>query len=96
MISPQRVYRLVALKFGNYTSKPLMYAEYNRQICDDCVLQVEVTDVNDNCPILNISNLVLEPIPALGNTSMIVCNASDADTGLNAQVMYMASTPQVE
>ena len=54
-------------------------------------------DVNDNCPILNTTGYVFEPVPALQIDPIIYLNATDADTaGLNAHITYTASTPYVE
>jgi syndecan 4 len=60
------------------------------------VVRVQVSDVNDNCPIMNSTGHVFEPVPALEVDPIIFMNASDADSGINAELLYTASTPQVE
>ena len=61
------------------------------------VVRVQVTDVNDNCPVMNNTDgYVFEPVPALEKNPIIFMNATDADSGINAELIYTASTPQVE
>ena len=59
------------------------------------MLQLIVVDGNDNCPALK-STYQFHAIPVLGKQLAIVFGATDADTGVNAELMYFVSQPHIE
>ncbi|XP_059826441.1 protocadherin-9 isoform X2 [Hypanus sabinus] len=67
----------------------------NPQRSSTAILQVTVTDVNDNRPVFKESQLEVRlPENAPLGTSVIQLHATDADVGSNAQIRYLFS-PQV-
>ena len=58
--------------------------------------QVTVGDINDNCPELATSTYVIHPIPVLVTGSLISLAATDADSGMNADLSYYVTEYTVE
>ena len=57
-------------------------------------LQINILDVNDNCPTLSngtMENYSFEPIPALQVDPSIHFRAEDVDSGDNARISYYVS-----
>lgn len=48
-------------------------------------------DVNDNCPVLAQTVLTYVPIPALQVDPFVSLNATDADSTINAELLYYHS-----
>ncbi|OWF49028.1 Thrombospondin-4 [Mizuhopecten yessoensis] len=55
-------------------------------------IKVNVQDINDNCPVLNETNLHLKGDPALQILPIATMTATDADSGNNRVVSYYIST----
>ena len=58
--------------------------------------QIRVTDINDNCPFLNVSTFILEPRPALKSEPSVYLQATDIDSTVNAEIIYTVGTPSFE
>ena len=55
------------------------------------ILQVLVLDYNDHCPVLPNVSYVLKPIPPLQKLPFFTANATDGDSGVNAEIVYSKS-----
>ena len=58
-------------------------------------LQVNIYDINDNCPILANDSFSFEPIPALEIDPILSLSATDADSGDFAVVTFMAANREI-
>ena len=55
------------------------------------LLQIYVDDINDNCPIFSgEDSFQFFPLPVLNNAELAVINASDRDSGVNAELTYLS------
>ena len=65
-------------------------------MCIFCLVKVIVEDYNDHCPYLADVNidLDLEPIPPLQKEAFFIAEATDRDSGVNAQLRFTASDPE--
>ena len=55
------------------------------------ILQIYITDVNDNCPILPDVSFSKYPIPPLQVAPMFTIAATDNDSGNNGKINYHVS-----
>ena len=53
-------------------------------------VQVQVQDVNNNCPAVTPMNISLEPVPALQEELLFYINKTDADVNQNGEVYFAA------
>jgi hypothetical protein len=58
--------------------------------------QIQVLDINDNCPILTSIDLDLVTIPALQLAPVFYFSASDTDINDNGHITYITSKPVIE
>ena len=54
--------------------------------------QVNVIDINDNCPEFSETYFALSPYPSLQRNPIINLTAIDIDSGVNGQIKYYVST----
>ena len=55
-------------------------------------LQVRIRDINDNCPILEEDTFGLVTNPALQEDPLIELNVTDADSTINAEIVYVRTS----
>nr|XP_054757339.1 uncharacterized protein LOC129263455 [Lytechinus pictus] len=59
----------------------------------EIAVQIYVDDINDNCPIFNGNDsFEFFPLPVLNNAELAVVNATDQDSGINAELTYLSNT----
>lgn len=56
-------------------------------------IQVAITDVNDNCPVISPTSAEMTPLPVLVEEPLMYFTSSDADSGDNADVSYIVTEP---
>ena len=54
--------------------------------------QVKIRDINDNCPILAVDSFSLVTDPALQEDPLIELNVTDADSTVNAEIIYVRTS----
>ncbi|XP_022099461.1 uncharacterized protein LOC110984001 isoform X2 [Acanthaster planci] len=54
-------------------------------------VEITVTDVNDNCPVVSKNSLVFFPLPVLQQEPLAEVLVTDADSGANSQITYHTS-----
>ena len=61
-------------------------------------LQIDITDVNDNCPVMNITDdqHFTTDRPLLQLDPLFVVSASDVDSGINKQFQFHVSPVLLE
>lgn len=59
-------------------------------------VQVNLNDVNDNCPYLNVTEYYVHGVPPMSVYPYLKLNATDADNSVNAELVYRRTTPQLE
>ncbi|XP_030849758.1 thrombospondin-1 [Strongylocentrotus purpuratus] len=58
----------------------------------ELAVQIYVDDINDNCPIFSgEDSFQFFPLPVLNNAELAVINASDQDSGVNAELTYLSN-----
>ena len=53
---------------------------------------MKIRDINDNCPILAVDAFSLVTDPALQEDPLIELNVTDADSTVNAEIIYVRTS----
>ena len=53
---------------------------------------MKIRDINDNCPILELDRFDLVTNPALQEDPLVELNVTDADSTINAEIVYVRTS----
>lgn len=60
------------------------------------VLQVNLNDVNDNCPYVGVTEYYVVGVPPMSVSPYLKLNITDEDSTTNAELVHQRTTPQLE
>ena len=55
-----------------------------------------ITDVNDNCPVIDPTSVTLTPVPVLETSALVTFTSTDEDSGENSNIHYVVSSVTLE